>query len=92
MQRRSVIAGFAVSLIAPQESLAQQASAKIPRVGILTLGDNDRTPMLDAFRGGSATSAMSRAAISSSNFASPEAIVPLGRSWGRNWWHSRSTL
>ena len=52
MQRRSVIAGFAVSLIAPQESLAQQASAKIPRVGILTQASSDQAPMFDAFREG----------------------------------------
>ena len=52
MQRRSVIAGLAVSLIAPQQSLAQQVSAKIPRVGILTPGETERTPMWDAFRAG----------------------------------------
>jgi len=52
MQRRSVIAGLAVSLIAPQQSLAQQASAKIPRVGILSVADNERAPIFDAFRQG----------------------------------------
>jgi putative ABC transport system substrate-binding protein len=52
MQRRSVIAGLAVSLIAPQQSLAQQVSAKIPRVGILTPGETERTPMWDALRAG----------------------------------------
>ena len=52
MQRRSVIAGLAVSLIALQLSSAQQVSAKIPRVGILTPGETERTPMWDAFRAG----------------------------------------
>ena len=52
MQRRSVIAGLAVSLIAPRQSSAQQASGKIPRIGILSPGEEERTPMWDAFRQG----------------------------------------
>jgi putative ABC transport system substrate-binding protein len=52
VQRRSVIAGLAVSLVVPQRPSAQQVSAKIPRVGFLTIGDNERTRILDAFRGG----------------------------------------
>jgi putative ABC transport system substrate-binding protein len=52
MRRRSVLAGFAVLLFAPERSGAQQASGKIPRVGILTVSDNERAPMFDAFRQG----------------------------------------
>jgi putative ABC transport system substrate-binding protein len=52
VQRRSVIVGLAVSLVVPQRPSAQQVSAKIPRVGFLTIGDNERTRILDAFRGG----------------------------------------
>jgi putative tryptophan/tyrosine transport system substrate-binding protein len=36
----------------PAHPSAQQAPAKIPRVGILTQADNERTPFLDAFRDG----------------------------------------
>jgi putative ABC transport system substrate-binding protein len=52
LRRRTLIAGLAVLLLAPRRPSAQQASAKIPRVGILTQADNERTPMLDAFREG----------------------------------------
>jgi putative tryptophan/tyrosine transport system substrate-binding protein len=52
VRRRSVIAGLAVSLAVPQRLSAQQASAKIPRVGILTQASSDRAPMFDAFRDG----------------------------------------
>jgi ABC-type uncharacterized transport system substrate-binding protein len=51
MKRRSVIAGLAALLLASQAS-AQQAPMKIPRVGILTAADSDRTPIFDALRGG----------------------------------------
>jgi putative tryptophan/tyrosine transport system substrate-binding protein len=50
MRRRVVIAGLAGLLVAPKRSSAQQAPAKIPRVGILIPGESERTPMLDAFR------------------------------------------
>ena len=50
--RRSVIAGLTTTLLAPQRSSAQQSPGKIPRVGILTIGDNAGTPMFDAFREG----------------------------------------
>jgi putative ABC transport system substrate-binding protein len=53
VRRRSVIiAGVAGLLFALERSQAQQASAKIPRVGVLTAADSDRTPIFDAFRGG----------------------------------------
>src|SRR5215472_4494756 len=52
MQRRNLIAGLAALLLAPQQSLAQQASAKIPRVGILTAEESERAPKFDAFRAG----------------------------------------
>ena len=50
MRRRSVIAGLAAILVAPEHPVAQQLSGKIPRVGILTLGNNERTQSIDAFR------------------------------------------
>jgi putative ABC transport system substrate-binding protein len=53
MRRRSVVvAGLAALLLAPQHPSAQQPAGKLPRVGILTLADSERTPMLDAFREG----------------------------------------
>jgi putative ABC transport system substrate-binding protein len=53
MRRRSVvIAGLAALLLAPKHPSAQQGPGKLPRVGILTLADSERTPMLDAFREG----------------------------------------
>jgi putative tryptophan/tyrosine transport system substrate-binding protein len=52
MLRSVVIAGLAALLLAPEWAGAQQASAKIPRVGILTPGESERTPILDAFRQG----------------------------------------
>ena len=52
MKRRSLIAGLAALLIAPERSAGQQPQSKIPRVGILTQADNERAPMLDAFREG----------------------------------------
>jgi putative tryptophan/tyrosine transport system substrate-binding protein len=52
VQRRGVIAGLAVLLAAPKRPSAQQASAKIPRVGILTAEESERAPKFDAFRAG----------------------------------------
>jgi putative ABC transport system substrate-binding protein len=52
MRRRSVIAGLATLLGAPEHPAAQQPSGKIPRVGILTLGNNEKTRAIDAFREG----------------------------------------
>src|SRR5271163_1840082 len=53
MRRRSVvIAGLAALLVAPERSGAQQAPTKIPRVGVLTPGDSESTPMIDAFKAG----------------------------------------
>jgi len=90
VQRRSVIAGLAASLVAPQRLSTQLASAKIPRVGILTAEESEMTPELDAFREGSAILAISKGATSSSNFGWPGAIFPVGRSWRQNWWLYRS--
>ena len=45
-----MIAGLAALLVAPEHLAAQQLSGKIPRVGILTLGNNERTRSIDAFR------------------------------------------
>ena len=52
MRRRSAIAGLAALLLVPGGSSAQQSPGKIPRVGILGLGETERTPMFDAFRKG----------------------------------------
>jgi putative ABC transport system substrate-binding protein len=52
MRRRTVIAGLAALCLAPQRSSAQQSQGKIPRVGILTAADTERTRSLDAFRQG----------------------------------------
>ena len=53
MKRRSLIIGGLATLVpAPEHPFAQQPPAKIPRVGILTTADNERTPALDALRAG----------------------------------------
>jgi putative ABC transport system substrate-binding protein len=53
MKRRGIVfGGLAGLLLARQRSSAQQSPGKIPRVGILTAADSDRTPIFDAFRGG----------------------------------------
>jgi putative ABC transport system substrate-binding protein len=53
MKRRGVIiGGLAALLLAPGPAYAQPPPAKIPRVGILSLGDNERVPMFEAFRAG----------------------------------------
>src|ERR1700732_1104894 len=52
-RRRSILsAGLAALLLAPERSTAQQPQSKIPRVGILTVSDNERVPMFGAFREG----------------------------------------
>jgi len=51
MRRRCIIGGLAALLCAPDWSSAQ-TPAKIPRIGILTVADNERRPMFDAFREG----------------------------------------
>src|SRR5215831_2393328 len=52
MRRRSVIIGvFAGLLLAPEHASAQQPSAKIPRVGIITQAATDKNDLrFDAFR------------------------------------------
>ena len=53
MKRRSLIIGGLATLVpAPEHPFAQQPPAKIPRVGILTTAENERTPALDALRAG----------------------------------------
>ena len=52
MQRRSVIAGLAALLVARERVLAQQAPAKVPRVGVLTAEESERAAKFDAFRAG----------------------------------------
>jgi putative ABC transport system substrate-binding protein len=52
MRRRGVIAGLVALLVAPEHPAAQQPSGKIPRIGILTLANNERTRFIDAFREG----------------------------------------
>jgi putative ABC transport system substrate-binding protein len=51
-QRHFVTAVVAVLVAASAGSFAQQPSGKVPRVGILTPADSDRTPIFDAFRAG----------------------------------------
>jgi len=43
---------LAALLVASKSTGAQQAPAKIPRVGILSPADSDKTPIFDAFRAG----------------------------------------
>ena len=52
MKRRSVIAGLAALLCAPERSGAQQTPAKIPRIGILSPAAAPSTKAFDAFRDG----------------------------------------
>ena len=53
MRRRGVIiGGLAALLLAPGPAYAQQPPAKIPRVGILSMADNEGAPMFEAFRAG----------------------------------------
>jgi putative ABC transport system substrate-binding protein len=53
MRRRSIVlTGFAALLLPPAHASAQQPPAKIPRVGILSPADSDKTPIFDAFRQG----------------------------------------
>jgi putative ABC transport system substrate-binding protein len=52
MTRRGIVVGLAALLLAPQRSRAQQSQGKVPRVGILSPGETERTPMWDAFRQG----------------------------------------
>jgi putative ABC transport system substrate-binding protein len=52
MRRRDVIAGLATLLVAPKRSSAQQAPAKLPRIGILPPAPRPDTGIFDAFRKG----------------------------------------
>jgi putative ABC transport system substrate-binding protein len=52
MRRRNVIAGLAALPFRPIWASAQQATAKIPRVGIATAEESERAPKFDAFRAG----------------------------------------
>jgi putative ABC transport system substrate-binding protein len=52
MRRCRVVIGAAALLLLPAHPSAKQAPAKIPRVGILTSGENERAPILEAFREG----------------------------------------
>ena len=47
-----VIVGLAALLFAPEWAGAQQSPVIVPRVGILTVADSDRTPIFNAFREG----------------------------------------
>jgi hypothetical protein len=48
----AVVAWLTALLFAPNWAGAQQPSAKIPRVGILTVEESERAPKFDAFRAG----------------------------------------
>jgi putative tryptophan/tyrosine transport system substrate-binding protein len=78
MRRRSVVIGAAVLLLVPGHSSAQQAPAKIPRVGVLTQADNERAPILDAFREGLRDLGYVEGRNVILEFASPAAISCVG--------------
>jgi putative tryptophan/tyrosine transport system substrate-binding protein len=53
MRRRTVLlTGLAALLIASGRSAGQRASAKIPRVGIVSPEESERAPKFEAFRAG----------------------------------------
>ena len=52
MRRRAVVAGLSALLLAPEQSSAQQAPTKIPRIGILSPAERPDTKIFDAFREG----------------------------------------
>ena len=52
MRRRTIICGLAILLLVPKGPSAQQPPGKIPRIGVLGLGESERAPMFDAFRAG----------------------------------------
>lgn len=53
MRRRSIIiGGLAGLLLVPEHASTQQPSAKIPRVGILSVEESERALKFDAFRAG----------------------------------------
>jgi putative ABC transport system substrate-binding protein len=92
MRRRDlVIAGLAALLLAPEHLSAQQAPGKIPRVGILTQADNERTPILDAFREGLRDLGYIEGRNIILEFRLAEAIFRVGQSSLRNWPVFRST-
>jgi putative ABC transport system substrate-binding protein len=92
VRRRSVlIAGITGLLFAPEPSDAQQVSGKIPRVGILTIGDNERAPMFDAFREGLHDLGYIEGRDIILEFRFGHGDVPTGRSLRRNSSHSPST-
>jgi putative ABC transport system substrate-binding protein len=92
MRRRSVvIAGLAALLVAPEHPFAQQAPAKLPRGGILTLADSERTPMLGAFRAGLHDLGYIEGRNIILEFRLAHGDLSVGRSWRQNWWLYRST-
>jgi putative tryptophan/tyrosine transport system substrate-binding protein len=50
MRRRVIIGGLAALLVVPEGLGAEQSSGKIPRVGILSPADSDKTAIFNAFR------------------------------------------
>ena len=53
MKRRCILLAGAVGLVfAPELSFAQQPSANIPRIGVLSPADSDKAATLEAFRSG----------------------------------------
>jgi putative ABC transport system substrate-binding protein len=52
VKRRSIIVSFAALLVAPRRIGAQNATSKIPRVGILAPAETDKTAFFVAFRAG----------------------------------------
>ena len=52
MERRRIIVALAALLVASKSTGAQQATAKIPRIGILSPAERPDTKIFDAFRAG----------------------------------------
>jgi hypothetical protein len=52
MKRRAFLASLMATALGSSVTCAEQPSNKIPRVGILTLAENDATPSWEAFRQG----------------------------------------
>jgi putative ABC transport system substrate-binding protein len=52
MRRRALLAGLTATVLGPSIARAEQPSDKIPRVGILTLAENNATASWEAFRRG----------------------------------------
>ena len=86
MRRRSVIiSGLAGVVSVSVRSFAQRPATKIPRVGILTPADSDRTPIFDAFRAGLRDLGYVEGRNIISNSAWLAVIPPCYHGWRQSW-------